>query len=145
MIMENMKLILDANQLEILQSEENKLELKMQKQLMELGSFSDGTILTEIQRINKYVSDKLGMQLDLASKGLFHGSDAAQDLSKQEQQEKKLDEYMIKFIRLNSSNEKILNDFRSDMDKALQKQQEWMFMKMNENMKELSKLALEEE
>ena len=112
---------------------------------MELGSFTDGTILTEIQRINKYVSDKLGMQLDLAAKGLFHGSDTVQDLSKQEKQEKKLDEYMIKFIRLNSSNEKVLNDFRVDMDKALQKQQEWMFMKMEENMKELSKLALEEE
>ena len=31
MIMENMKLILDTNQMDILQSEENKLELKMQK------------------------------------------------------------------------------------------------------------------
>ena len=38
MIMENMKLVLTPKQMEILQGEENKLELKMQKQLMELGS-----------------------------------------------------------------------------------------------------------
>ena len=68
MIIENMKLVLNQEQMDKLKSEENKMEFRMQKQLMQMSEFADGTILREIDRINRHLNDKLMMEVDLGAK-----------------------------------------------------------------------------
>lgn len=48
MILENMKLIHDEKTMGILAAEENKLYSRMQRQLMEMTNFGDGTFFQRI-------------------------------------------------------------------------------------------------
>jgi flagellar biosynthesis regulator FlaF len=64
MIIENLKLVLSNTQVDLLRSEENKLHYEMQKQLIQMSNFADGTVLREIDRINKHISEKFNIECD---------------------------------------------------------------------------------
>ena len=76
-----------------------------------MTEFSDGTILKEIDRINRQISEKLEMEIELNSKVCVKGHDKPPDVeARLEIQEKKLDAYLFKFMELNARSGSILEE-----------------------------------
>ena len=65
MIIKNLELVLDEKVVRRLQSEENQLYMKMQRGLMDMTQFADGTILNNIIKYNEELSKKLKVKMDL--------------------------------------------------------------------------------
>ena len=62
-----MEYVLDERAIKKLQSEENELFQKMQRQIMDMTNFTDGTIFDNIKKLNDHMSDKMAMRIDLRS------------------------------------------------------------------------------
>ena len=67
MIISNMERVLGETDIRKLKSEENELFIKMQRQLMDMANFTDGTLFDNIKSINDHMSKKLAMRIDLRS------------------------------------------------------------------------------
>lgn len=65
MIIKNMEQVLDERELLKLKSEENSLFVNMQRQLMDMTNFKDGTILDNIIKTNERMSEQLKLKVDL--------------------------------------------------------------------------------
>lgn len=65
MIIKNLELVLDEAVVRRLQSEENQLYMKMQRSLMDMTEFSNGSLLDNIVKINEKLSKKLKVKIDL--------------------------------------------------------------------------------
>lgn len=66
--------------MDVLKGKANVMEFNMGKQLMQLSEFADGTILKEIDRINKMVTEKIRMQVDLTTKNVVVGAEESMSL-----------------------------------------------------------------
>ena len=73
---------------------------------MDFGNYQDGNIFQNILKINKEISERLKMRLDLSSDNVKVGELGENALVElMTEQEKKLEEYIIKFINLNAKND----------------------------------------
>ena len=52
MIMDNMQVIHDLDTMQILKSKENQMQMKMQRQIMDMSEYKDGNIFDNIQKYN---------------------------------------------------------------------------------------------
>lgn len=65
MILENMKVIHDEKTMGLLQHEENKLNTRIQDQLLDMTNLASGTIFDNMLKINKELTRKLKVKIDL--------------------------------------------------------------------------------
>ena len=65
MILENMKVIHDEKIRGLLQHEENKLNTRIQDQLLDMTNLASGTIFDNMLKINKELTRKLKVKIDL--------------------------------------------------------------------------------
>ena len=70
MIIENMQVVLDEDMIKRLKGEENKLYNRLQRQIMEMDNYGDGTIFERIEAINKEMMQKLELKIDLRNAAL---------------------------------------------------------------------------
>lgn len=96
-----------------------------------MTEFSDGTILKEIDRINRHISKKLQISCDLREHFIVK-EDCENSIA--EAREKKIEEYIKKFVLLNNENEQILDRVRGQFEKALVEQKFIIDNKFNEKM-----------
>jgi len=68
MIIENMRYLHDEEMIGRLVSEENKLYSRLQRQLMDMTSYGNGTIFEKIQEINEEMTRRLEIGIDLRNK-----------------------------------------------------------------------------
>ncbi len=78
-----------------LKSEENQLFLKMQRQLMDMTNFKDGTILDNIIQTNIRMSEQLNLKIDLRKETSMEKENEDEKAGKQKALEDKLDSYII--------------------------------------------------
>ena len=112
MIIENMKVIHDEDMVKRLVGEENKLYNRLQRHIMEMTNYGDGTIFERIKSINEEMSNKLEMKIDLRKQALmamgYETKRSTKDTISALQD--KLDNYIVKFMNLNNENSKILGE-----------------------------------
>lgn len=89
--------------------------LKMQRQLMDLTNFSEGTILANIIKINEEMSEKLKIKVDLRQENCIENTEAVK--TELQVLEDKMDYYIVEFKALNSKNEDILEEAFQKNDK----------------------------
>ena len=119
----------------------------MQKQLMQLSEFADGTIYKEIEKINKHISDKLLLAVDLQSKVVVVSEEGAKMDEDQRMKEiqKQLDGYIFEFIQLNSRNQSTLDEHQAKADKELESREKTFVSRLAYNLEEMKALAIRED
>lgn len=90
--MDNLKRIHDEKTMKLVQSEENMLYMKMQRQLMDMTNFTDGTIFDNILKINAEMTKKMNLRVDLTTNTAV--ADADLEENKATALERKLDNYI---------------------------------------------------
>ena len=84
---------------------------------MDFGNYQDGNIFQNILKINKEISERLKMRLDLRSDNVKVGELGENALVElMTEQEKKLEEYIIKFINLNAKNDNKIAEARAQLN-----------------------------
>lgn len=103
MIVENMKVIHNEKTMALLLHEENKVNTRMEQQLLDMTNLAAGTIFDNMLNINKELTRKLKLKIDLRTQSAL-GPGAELDLSKYDKadaMEEKLQRYIDQFIDLN--------------------------------------------
>ena len=67
MIIDNLQLVIPPEDFKVLKTAESGFDKRIQKQLMDFGNYQDGNIFQNILKINKEISERLKMRLDLRS------------------------------------------------------------------------------
>ena len=92
MITDNLERIHDEKTMKLIKSEENQLYMKMQRQLMDMTNFTDGTIFDNVLKINAEMTKKMNLRVDLTT------NTAVADQGKKEDKatalERKLNDYI---------------------------------------------------
>jgi|OM-RGC.v1.032394273 hypothetical protein len=88
-------MVMNDEQMMKLKSEENQLFLKMQRQLMDMTNFKDGTILDNIIQTNIRMSEQLNLKIDLRKETSMEKENEDEKAGKQKALEDKLDSYII--------------------------------------------------
>ena len=78
-IIENMKLVLNENQIGILQSKENTMFQILQKQILDQKTIQFGNIQEEIIKINNLMTQRLGVRVDLRKGNLMNEEEEDND------------------------------------------------------------------
>jgi len=74
MIIENMKVIHDDDTMARLTHEENKVHTRIQAQLLDISNLAAGTILDNMVNINKELTKKLKLRIDLRTQSALDPS-----------------------------------------------------------------------
>ena len=78
--------------MKLVKSEENALYMRMQRQLMDMTNFTDGTIFDNIIKINEEMTKKMNLKVNLAALTAVADQDRKED--KNTALERKLDNYI---------------------------------------------------
>lgn len=109
--------------------------LRMQRQLMDLTNFSEGTILDNIININEEMAKKLKLKVDLRTETLLENTEATKtDLQALED---KMDYYIVEFVALNRKNEDILQEAYLKNDENFKDKTHLFEQKLNQHLEKL--------
>ena len=85
--------------------------MKMQRGLMDMAEFSNGTILDNIIKYNEELSKKLKVKMDLRTVSALNEEEAPDGkIDMVKALEEKLDNYILEFVSLNNNNKTILEE-----------------------------------
>lgn len=146
MIIDNLQLVIPPEDFKVLKTAEAGFDKRMQKQLMDFGNYQDGNIFQNILKINKEISERLKMRLDLRSDAVKVGElggDAFAELMSE--QEKKLEEYIIKFINMNAHNDNLIAEARKALNEEFMQHMQDAQSRIEANLVDMKKLALQED
>ena len=143
MIMDNMARIHDEKTMKKVKAEENAIYMKMQRQLMDMTNFTDGTIFDNIIQINAEMSKKMNLRVDLTTNTCVPDQDSKED--KATALERKLDNYIQKFINLNANNEVALDQARDGLLKDNKDHLALFDAKLQQNLSEIFKYTTQDE
>ena len=110
---------------------------------MDMTNFTDGTIFDNIQKINAEMSKKMNLRVDLTSNSAVQDADAQED--KARALERKLDNYIHKFINLNANNEVVLDQARDALGQDNDKHLAQFEAKLQQNLSEIFKYTARDE
>ena len=132
-----MENVLDENDMLKLKSAENKLFVSMQRQLMDMTNFKDGTILDNIILTNERLTDQLKLKIDLRTPTCIGEEDQQIQKDKVKQLEDKLDGYIIDFVNLNARYKNVLKEKFDDLQTIHNHNLKVLEAKLNEHIKSL--------
>lgn len=114
----------------------------MQQQFMQMSEFADGTIMKNIEFINKQLSDRFMIELDLREKLVVKVTNTEEAFQNVEEgrlkaKQQQLDEYCQNFMVLNKDNKEILDESLNNHLDHSKKQIEVLMRKFEIGMDEL--------
>lgn len=112
---------------------------------MDDNNFTDGTLFDQIIKINKEMTKKLKIKIDLQKERLMDEDPANANKDRSKQLEEKLEGFILRFINLNADNKYILEDASKKLGEVFDQKIALVELKLNDNVKEMSGYAMKDE
>ena len=113
--------------------------MQMQRQLMDMTEYANGSIFDNIIKINEKLSKKLKLKIDLRSQsGLNEEENQGGKIDQVKILEEKLDNYILDFVNLNNRNKEVLKETHHILDLKFADKLREFEIKLEENVEKLT-------